>query len=165
MSADLLATSPIVEEEADIESSPSPLNLEVLSPKQRLVSHAEDLRQDQQMVAVTQCNFDIGSTFGLGDSSKDTTSAVDVHSNVAISQEELDQLEKDSPLEAFDFLMKSDALFSKSIGKSPDVSANDPLESSRDSLLAEFRRKVLDVNLFEAIEQNDAVILEVKELL
>ena len=160
-----MAASPIVEEEADVESSPSLLNLEVLSSKQRPDSHAEDLRQDQQIVAVTQCNVDIGSAFDLGNSSNDVTPVVDVQSNVAISQEELDQLEKDNPLEAFDLLMKSDALFSKSTGKSPDVSTNDPLESSRDSLLAEFRCKVLGVNLFETIEQNDAVIFEVKELL
>jgi len=43
-SADLLAASPIVEEEADVESSPTPLNLEVFLPKQRLTSHTEDLR-------------------------------------------------------------------------------------------------------------------------
>ena len=124
-----------------------------------------DASSNQQILAVTKHNIDLGSAFDLGNSSKDATLVVNVQSNVAISQEELDQLEKDNPLEAFDFLMKSDVLFSKSTGKSLDVSANDPSETSKDNLLAEFRNKVLGVNLFEAIEQNDAIIFEVKELL
>jgi len=106
-----LAASPIAEEEADVESSPSPLNLEVLSSKQRPASHVEDLGQDHQIVAVTQSNVDIGSKFDLGNLLRDAKLVVDVQSNVAISQEELDQLEKDNPLEAFDFLIKSNALF------------------------------------------------------
>ena len=114
---------------------------------------------------VTQCNVDLGNAFDLDSSSEDAMLVVNVQSNVAISQEELDQLEKDNPLEAFDFLMKRDVLFSRSTGKSPDISANDPIDSSRDSLLAVFRNKVLGVNLFEADEQNDAIIFEVKELL
>jgi hypothetical protein len=41
-----------------------------------------------------------------------------------MSQEELDRLEKENPLDAFAFLMKNDALFSKSSGKSSNVSAD-----------------------------------------
>jgi len=147
----------------------------VLSPDQRPASHAEDLGQeqskggdgqnsaghlipdassDQHIVVVTKCNVDLGSAFDLGDkSSKDATPMANVQTtNVAISQEELDQLEKNNPLEAFDFLIKSDVLFSRSTGKSPDVSANDPSETSKENLLAEFRNKVFGINLFEAIE-------------
>jgi hypothetical protein len=82
-----------------------------------------------------------------------------------ISQEELDRLEKVNPLDAFDFLMKNDVLFSKSGGKSSNVSTDDPSETSKENLLTEFRNKVLRANLSEAIEQDDIVIDEVKELL
>jgi hypothetical protein len=85
--------------------------------------------------------------------------------NVAMSQEELDRLEKNNPLEAFDFLVKSDVLFSMSTGKSSDTSTDDPSETSKENLLAEFRSKVLGTNLFEAIEQDDSIIAEIKELL
>jgi len=97
---------------------------------------------------------------------KDATPMVKIHTtNVAMSQEELNKLEKDNPLEAFDFLVKSDVLFSKSTGKSSDISTDDPSETSKENLLAEFRSKVLGTYLFEAIEQDDNVISEVKELL
>ena len=187
-SANLLAASPIVEEEADVESSPFPLNHEVLPPDQHPTSHAEDLEKDQSkkgdgqisagnlipdassdqhIVIVTKHNVVPCSTFDLGDtSSKDDVPMANVQpTNMAITQEELDQLEKDNPLEAFDFPIKSDVLFSRSTGKSPDVSASGPSETSKDNLLAEFRNKVSGVNLFEAIEQNDTIIFEVKELL
>lgn len=84
--------------------------------------------------------------------------------NVAMSQEELDQLEKNNPLEAFDFLVKSNVLFSKSTRKSSDISTDDPSETSKENLLTEFRSKVLGLNLFEAIEQDYNIISEVKEL-
>ena len=85
--------------------------------------------------------------------------------NVALSQEELAQLEKDNPLEAFDFLVKSDVLFYKSTEKSSEISTDDPSETLKDNLLAEFRSKVLGTYLFEAIEQDGGVISKVKELL
>jgi len=82
-----------------------------------------------------------------------------------ISQEDFDQLEKVNPLDAFDFLAQ-DVLFSRSTGKSSNVSTDDPLETSKENLLAEFRsKKVLGANLFEAIEQEENIIVEVKELL
>jgi len=68
-----------------------------------------------------------------------------------ISQEDLDQLEKANPLYAFDFLAQ-DVLFSRSTGKSSNVSADDASETSKENLLAELRSKVLEANLFEAIE-------------
>jgi len=81
-----------------------------------------------------------------------------------ISQEDFDQLEKANHLDAFDFLTQ-DVLFSKSIGKSSNVSDDDPSETSKENLLAEFRSKVLETNLFEDIEQDENIIAEVKELL
>ena len=38
-------------------------------------------------------------------------------------------------------------------------------EISKENLLAEFRSKVLEVNLFEAIEHDDSIITEVTDLL
>ena len=81
-----------------------------------------------------------------------------------ISQEDLDQLEKANPLDAFDFLVQ-DVLFSMSTRKSSNVSVDDPSENSKENLLVEFRSKVLGANLFEAIEKDENIIVEVKELL
>jgi len=80
-----------------------------------------------------------------------------------ISQEDLDQLEKANPLDAFDFLAQ-DVLFSRSTGKSSNVSPDDVYETSKENLFAELRSKVLEANLFEAIKQ-DENIAEVKKLL
>lgn len=80
--------------------------------------------------------------------------------DVIISQEELDRLEQEDPLNAFAFVMKNDVLFSKSSGKSSNVSTDAPSETSKENLLAEFRDKVLKV-----IEQDESVIDEVKGLL
>jgi chromosome segregation ATPase len=85
--------------------------------------------------------------------------------DATISQEELDRLEQENPLDAFAFLMKNDALFSKNSGKSSNVSADAPSQTSKENLLAEFRDKILKINLLEVIEQDETVIDEVKELL
>ena len=81
-----------------------------------------------------------------------------------ISQEDLDQLEKANPLDAFDFLAQ-DVLLSRSTEKSSHVSTNDVSEISKENLLAELRSKVLEANLFDAIEQDDSIIAEVTDLL
>ena len=49
-------------------------------------------------------------------------------------------------------MVKSDVLFSKSTGKSSDISTDDPSETSKDNLLVELRSKVLGTNLFEVKE-------------
>ena len=49
--------------------------------------------------------------------------------------------------------------------KSSDISTDDPSETSKENLLAEFRSKVLGTNLFGALEQDGSVISKVKELL
>jgi len=81
-----------------------------------------------------------------------------------ISQEELDQLEKANPLDAFDVLAQ-DVLLSRSTGKSPHVSTEDVSDISKENLLAKLRSNVLEVNLFEAIEQDNSIIVEVTNLL
>ena len=96
--------------------------------------------------------------------STEVTPTTNVQPAKIISQEDFDQLEKANPLDAFDFLAQ-DVLFSRSTGKSSNVSADDPLETSKENLLAEFRSKVLGANLFEAIEQDENIIVEVKDLL
>lgn len=85
-------------------------------------------------------------------------------SQAAISQVELDQLEQTDPLDAFDFLAQG-VLLSRSTGQSSNVSASGPSSGSIDALLAEFRTKVLGANLFDAVEQDEKVIAEVKSLL
>ena len=82
-----------------------------------------------------------------------------------MSQEEFDQLEKANPFAAFGLMLKNGALFSRSIGGSLNTSTDDPLETSRENLLAEFRSKVLEADLFQAIEKDATIIPEMKELL
>jgi len=107
-STDLLAASPIVEEEVDVESSPSPLNHEVISPDQRPALHAGDLEKDQskggdgqisagnlnldassdqRIAVVAKHNADLASMFKPGgNSSKDAAPMVNIlPTNVAIS--------------------------------------------------------------------------------
>ena len=81
-----------------------------------------------------------------------------------IGQEDLDQLEKANPFDAFDFLAQ-DFLLSRSTEKSSHVSADDVSETSKENLLAELWSKVLEANLFEAIKQDENIIAKVKELL
>ncbi|RHN60111.1 hypothetical protein MtrunA17_Chr4g0021821 [Medicago truncatula] len=76
----------------------------------------------------------------------------------------LGQLEEANPLDAFDVLA-NDILLSMSTGRSSNVSAEDPSHTSNDNLLVEFRSKVLRIDLFEAIEQDENVVLEIRELL
>jgi len=58
-------------------------------------------------------------------SSKDVPPASNIlASSAAMSQEELEQFEKDNPFYAFELLLRSDTLLSKSIGKSSDTSTS-----------------------------------------
>lgn len=81
-----------------------------------------------------------------------------------VSQEEFDQLEKANPLDAFD-LLANEVLSSKNTGQSSSVFVEDPSQSSISHLFAEFQCKVLRADLFEAIEQDENLITEVKEML
>jgi len=90
--------------------------------------------------------------------------AKNVQSAKVISQEDLDQLEKANPLDAFDFLAQ-DVLLSRSTRKSSHVSADDVSETLKENLLAELQSKVLEANLFDVIEQDDSIIAVVIDLL
>jgi len=179
--------SPILEEEHGVESSPPPENPEVTSPNQHPEPNAEGLEEersresgdrnlaedssiddqiDQYIVAASEHNVDSGNKFDLAlPSSKYVTPTVNIHApNVTMSMEELEQLERDNPFDAFDLLVQSDTFLSKSIGKSSDTSTSGLSQTSKESLLSEFRSKVLDIDLFQAIEQDDNIISEVKDL-
>ena len=62
-------------------------------------------------------------------------------------------------------MMKSDALLSKTIEGSSNTSVSDPSKTSKETLLVELRTKVLEVDLFQAIEQDASIISELKVLL
>lgn len=160
-SADLITGSPIDEEEEEegVETS-TPPDIEMTSPNQPSEAHDEDL--DMEKSTGGEEPVFAKKTSDHGDhSSKNITSMVSLHpTDTIISQEELDQLEKVNPLDAFDFLVKSDVLFSKSGGKSSNVSTDDPSETSKENLLTEFRNKVLKANLLEAIKQDDNVMMK-----
>ena len=85
-------------------------------------------------------------------------------SSAAMSQEELEQFERDNPFDAFELLVQSDTLLSKRIGKYSDTSTSGLPQTSRESLLAEFQKKVLDIDLFQAIEQDDNITSEVIDM-
>lgn len=150
MSTGQATTSPIAEEDEGVETSTPPPFLEMTSPNQPLAAPSENLNQemcagdndldlegivDQFAIASREDNFVVSPTPATGqNSSIDVIPAPD---NVAISKEELDRLERVNPLDAFDFLAH-DVLFSRSIGRSSNVSADDPSQTSKDSLLEEF---------------------------
>jgi len=120
---------------------------------------------DQYILASRDETTSLVQTNVLGEKPQtEVVPANNVQPAKVISQEDLDQLEKANPFDAFDFLAQ-DVLLSRSTEKSSHVSADDVSETSKENLLAELRSKVLEANLFEAIEQDDSIIAEVKELL
>ena len=141
-----------------------------MTPENRDNNNVEDSslgdQVDQYIMVPNEQHFESGNQFNPAlPSSKDVPPAANiVASNTAMSQEELEQFEKDNPFDAFEFLVRSDTLLSKNIGKSSDTSTGGLSQTSKESLLAEFRDKVLDIDLFQAIEQNDNIISEVKVL-
>lgn len=125
-----------------------------------------DGRTDQYILASRENNAGLVQPTTHGEKpSTDVTPTTNVQpNNTIISQEDLDQLEKVNPLDAFDFLAQ-DVLFSKSTRKSSNISADYLSETSKENLLADFRSEVLGANLFEAVEQDENIIIEVQELL
>ena len=117
-------------------------------------------------MAATEHNVDSGTKSDpVLPSSKNVTPSVNIHTpNVTMSMEELEKLERDNPFDAFDLLVQSDTFLSKSIGKSANTSTSGLSQTSKESLLSKFRSKVLDIDLFQAIKQDDNIIFEVKEL-
>jgi len=84
---------------------------------------------------------------------------------MTVSPEELDMLEETDPIEAFNLMIRSCALLSKTTEGSSNTSISNPSETSKENLLMEIRTKVLEVDLFQAIKQDTGVILEIKGLL
>lgn len=125
----------------------------------------DETHADQYVIVPKNNNADLAKpSKPVEHLSKDVIQTVTLQpTGIVIRKEELYQLEKTYPIDAFDFLVKSDILFSKSLGKSSDPSTDNPSETSKENLVAEFRSKVLGVNLFESIRQDENVILEVLE--
>ena len=125
-----------------------------------------DGQVDQYIMAPNEQNFESGNQSNPAlPSSKDVPPTSNIlASSAAMSQEELEQFEKDNPFDAFELLLQSDTLLSKRIGKSSDTSIGGLSQTSKESLLAEFQNKVVDIDLFQAIEQDENIISEVKYL-
>ena len=156
-----LTASPIFEEEPGIETSPPLENPEVTSSNQHLKLHVEGSEEEQSKgdddrIIVEDSSYDdeadqyimVASERNVGSgnmskpdltSSKDPTPATNAQiTNTVISPEELEKLKKDNPLHAFDLLVKSDTLLSKSIRKSSDTSTCGLSETSKENLVGEF---------------------------
>jgi len=178
LSIDQATTSPIAEEDEGVETSTPPPHFETTSHNQLPSAPGEDVaretsvgdsdlddRANQYILASREDNASLDQTNTPGEKlPTEVMSTTNTQPAKIISQEDFDQLEKANPLDAFDFLVQ-DVLFSRSTGKSSNVSADDPSETLKENLLAEFWSKVLEANLFEAIEQDENIIAEVKELL
>jgi len=178
LSTNQATTSPIAEEDEGVETSTPLPHFEVTSPNQLPAAPSEDVvreisvgdrdlddRAYQYIIASREYHVGLDQPTTPGEKlSTEVMPTTNVQPAKIISQEDFDQLEKVNPLDAFDFLAQ-DVLFSRSTGKSSNVSADDPSKTSKENLLAEFRSKVLGANLFEAIEQDKNIIVEVKELL
>jgi len=174
---DHVSASPIAEEDEGVEtSSPSP-QFEPIShcplstvPEEGVAGETVvedsdlDVVADQYILASREENTDLAQLNVPSEKSLvEASPAIFVQSVKTISQEDLDQLEKANPLDAFDVLAQ-DVLLSRSTGKSPHVSTEDMSDISKENL-AELRSKVLEVNLFEAIKHDDSIIAEVTNLL
>jgi len=176
-----------MEEVAGVETDSPTTNLEVDSPNQQPRLQADglennpsrkdgdqtlaenlslEIRDDQPNATTNGYNVESGKASKSDEnSSKDAIPTTKIQTtSMVMSQEEFDQLEKANPLAAFGLMLKNGALF-KSIWGSSNTSTDDPLKTSRETLLAEFRSKVLEVELFQAIEQDAAIIPQIKELL
>lgn len=101
---------------------------------------SDETHADQYVIVPKNNNADLGKPSKPAEHpSKDVIQTVTLQpTGIVIRKEEPDQLEKTNPIDAFDFLVKSDILFSKSLGKSSDPSTDNPSETSKENLLAEF---------------------------
>jgi len=92
---------------------------------------------DQYILASREENTDLAQLNVPGEKSlAEASPAKSVQSVKTLSQEELDQLEKANPLDAFDVLAQ-DFLLSRSTGKLSNVSTEDVSDISKENLLAE----------------------------
>ena len=81
-----------------------------------------------------------------------------------IDLEEIDRLAKDDPFNAFALIAKSNTLFSTSTGQTSDSSKGNPSETSKNNLLAEFQKKIIEANLLELIEKDAGALAEIRSL-
>ena len=125
-----------------------------------------DDQVDQYIMVASKHNVDSGNKSDpVLPLPKDPTPAANTQApNAIMSLEELEQLERDNPFDAFNLFVQNDTFQSKSIGKSSDTSTDGLSQTSKENLLSKFRSKVLDIDLFQAIEQDDNIIYEVKDL-
>jgi len=85
--------------------------------------------------------------------------------SATISQEEFEALRKRDPFEALDLMLNGN-IFSSRIDTRPSTGvASDLSEISKATLLEELRTKVLKVDLFQAVEQDESIIPRIKTLL
>ena len=189
-SNDTLMVQPISEEEIDVESSALVRNhiFEANPSNQQQDTHVEGLNDDQskgvdnqtiaaglnlrvhadqRIVATGELNASLGKVSRRHDNSSKTATPTTIGqtTSMTINPEELDGLEKINPIEAFDLIIRSGTLSSKTIEGSSNTSNNDSSETSKENLLVELRTKVLEVDLFQAIEQDASIISGIKELL
>ena len=85
--------------------------------------------------------------------------------SVTISQEEFDALRERDPFEALDLMLVSHILPSNTDTKPLSGAASELSEYSKANLIEELRTKVLEVDLFQAIEQDESIIPGIKNLL
>jgi len=151
LSIDQATTSPIAEEDEGVETSTPPPHFETTSHNQLPSAPGEDVaretsvgdsdlddRANQYILASREDNASLDQTNTPGEKlPTEVMSTTNTQPAKIISQEDFDQLEKANPLDAFDFLVQ-DVLFSRSTGKSSNVSADDPSETLKENLLAEF---------------------------
>jgi hypothetical protein len=163
MSTEQATKSPIAEEDEGVETITPTDPPEITSPNQLPGPIEEDADRD---ISIDDSDLDpdgptnqfvmASRTTNVGSNQPtdhpEMASLEPIIGNKVISQEDFDLFEKTNPLDAFDFLAE-DVLLSRR--KSSNVSGEDPSETSKVNLLAEFSSKVLETNLFEAVEQDE----------
>jgi len=156
---DQVTTLPISEEDEGVETTTPPPHFETTSHNQLPSAPGKDVaretsvgdsdlddRADQYILASREDSASLDQTNTPGEKlPTEVMPTTNTQPAKIISQEDFDQFEKDNPLDAFDFLAQV-VLFSRSTGKSSNIFADDPSETSTENLLVEFRSKVLEAN-------------------
>ncbi|KEH26148.1 Ulp1 protease family, carboxy-terminal domain protein [Medicago truncatula] len=161
--------SPIAEEDEGVETSVLTPDLEIISPNHMVVDSSD--HQGEGLEEGSDMGVDLDADQFIVTPREDPIAENPplTHYNAEPSQHDptsiptnLSQLEESNPLDAFD-LLASDILMSRSTGKSSNVSTGDLSQTSTENLFAEFRSKVLRVDLFEIIEQDENAFLEIQQ--
>lgn len=85
--------------------------------------------------------------------------------SVTISQEEFDVLKERDPFEALDLMLVGNILPSNTDTESSTSAASELSENYKADLIEELRTRVLEVDLFQAIEQDESIIHGIKNVL